>query len=104
MTYAVSTTNETPTGSDLPEDAAEPSFASLAEPDYLQYIEDQVLASAEIEFGIDDCAIKDATASYVSQEYLDDLAFNLQENFYFGYTLSEIEAQFGYKLCILTWQ
>jgi len=93
-TDVVTTTSELPTVSDIPEYAAEPSFASFGDPDYLQYIEDQVFASAENELASDDYAIYDVAASYVSQEYIDELAFNSQENIFFGYTLSEIEAQF----------
>ena len=90
----VPTTSELPPLSDVPEYTAEPTFASLGDSDHLQYIEDQVLASAESELASDDYAIEDVTASYVSQEYIDELAFNSQENIYFGYSLSEIEAQF----------
>lgn len=73
---------------------AESSFASYGDPDHLQYVEDQVLAAAESELVSDDYEIQDVTASYVSQEYLDEQAYNSQENIYFGYTLSEIESQF----------
>ena len=90
----VPTTSELPPLGDVPEYTAEPSFASLGDSDHLQYIEDQVFASAESELASDDYAIEDVTASYVSQEYIDELAFNSQENIYFGYSLSEIEAQF----------
>lgn len=93
-TDARTTSTESPTVSDVPESAAEPSFASFGDPDYLQYVEDQVFASAEGELVSDDYEIEHLTATYVSQEYLDELAFNSQENIYFGYTLSEIEAQF----------
>ena len=93
-TEVATTTSELPTLSEVPEYNAEPSFASFGDADHLQYVEDQVLASAESELASDDYAIQDVTASYVSQEYIDELAFNSQENIYFGYTLSEIEAQF----------
>ena len=93
-TGAVTSTSVTPAASDETEEVTEPSFASFGDPDYLQYVEDQVFASAEGELASDDFGIEDVTATYVSQEYLDELAFNSQENIYFGYTLSEIEAQF----------
>lgn len=97
-TEVATTTSELPTLSEVPEynaePSVEPSFASFGDADHLQYVEDQVLASAESELASDDYAIQDVTASYVSQEYIDELAFNSQENIYFGYTLSEIEAQF----------
>lgn len=90
----VTTTSEVSTTSEVPEEAAELNFASYGDSDYLQYVEDQFFASAESEFSSDDYAIEDVTATYVSREYLDELAYNSQENIYFGYTLSEIEAQF----------
>ena len=36
------------------------------------------------------------------KEYLDELAFNSQENVYFGYTLSELNAQFQGEKYIFT--
>jgi len=32
---------------------------------------------------------------YVSQEYINELAYNIRENIYYGYKLSELDAQFG---------
>ncbi|MDN5800429.1 hypothetical protein [Corynebacterium casei] len=97
-TEVATTTSELPTVSEVPEyneePSVEPSFTSFGDADHLQYVEDQVLASVESELASDDYAIQDITASYVSQEYIDELAFNSQENIYFGYTRSEIEAQF----------
>ena len=97
-TEVATTTSELPTVSEVPEyneePSVEPSFTSFGDADHLQYVEDQVLASVESELASDDYAIQDITASYVSQEYMDELAFNSQENIFFGYTLSEIEAQF----------
>lgn len=63
-------------------------------PVHLQYLADQVFAATENLLVSDDYEIHDVAASNGSQEYLDELAFNSQENFYFGYTLSEIEAHF----------
>ena len=45
---------------------------------------------------------KNVQAVYISQEYLDELAFNSQENVYFGYTLSELNAQFQGEKYIFT--
>ena len=75
VTEVATTTSELPTLSEVPEynaePSVEPSFASFGDADHLQYVEDQVLATAESELASDDYAIQDVTASYVSQEYID---------------------------------
>ncbi len=38
--------------------------------------------------------VEGVTARYISQEYLDELAYNSQSNIYFGYTLAELDAEF----------
>ena len=38
--------------------------------------------------------VEGVTARYISQEYLDELAYNSQSNVYFGYTLAELDAEF----------
>lgn len=49
-----------------------------------------------------DYFVENVQAVYISQEYLDELAFNSQENVYFGYTLSELNAQFQDEKYIFT--
>lgn len=49
-----------------------------------------------------DYFVENVQAVYISQEYLDELAFNSQENVYFGYTLSELNAQFQGEKYIFT--
>lgn len=75
----------------------EPSFTNLDDPGLLQYVEDSIYADLAYQFGSDDYFIENVTTTYVSKEYLEELAYNSQENIYFGYTLSEIEAQFEGK-------
>lgn len=69
-------------------------FTDLNDPALLQYAEDQIYAELSAEFSSDDYTINNIVASYVSQEYLDEVAFNSQSNIFFGYTLAEIDAQF----------
>lgn len=75
----------------------EPSFTNLDDPELLQYVEDNVYANLEYRLSSDDYIIENIATTYVSKEYLEELAYNSQENIYFGYTLSEIEAQFEGK-------
>ncbi len=70
------------------------SFKGLNDPNLWQYVEDAVYSELEENFQSDDFAVNDISVSYISAEYLEDLAYNLQENIYFGYKLSELEEQF----------
>lgn len=71
-------------------------FATMDDPDLLRYMEDSIYADLEAELG-EDYVIENVTAAYVpfvSDEYKQELAYNSQENVYFGYTLSELDQQF----------
>lgn len=71
-------------------------FATMDDPDLLRYMEDKIYADLEAELG-EDYVIENVTAVYapfVSDEYKQELAYNSQENVYFGYTLSELDQQF----------
>lgn len=72
----------------------EKKYANLSDPELLQTIEDSVFAELEYSLYSDDYVVENVAAVYISQEYLDELAFNTQSNVFFGYTLAEIEAQF----------
>lgn len=77
--------------------AASPlEFATMGDPDLLRYMEDDIYADLEAELG-EDYVVENVTAVYVpfvSDEYKEELAYNSQENVYFGYTLSELDKQF----------
>ncbi|WP_182049329.1 hypothetical protein [Changpingibacter yushuensis] len=70
------------------------AFDSLDDQDLLQYVEDTVYASAIEGLSSDDYKVEQVVATYVSKDYLEELNYNTQENIYFGYKLSEIEAQY----------
>ena len=71
-----------------------PDFNGVGDPALLRYIEDSVYDSIITKLDSDSFFVENISAIYASQEYLDELAFNSQENTYFGYTLSELDAQF----------
>lgn len=75
-------------------DSCAPELSSVSDPDFLQCVEDSVFASTEGELSSDDYVVESVVAKHVSKEYLEELDYNSRENIYFGYTLSEIEAQF----------
>lgn len=71
-------------------------FATMGDPDLLRYMEDDIYEDLEAELG-EDYVVENVTAVYVpfvSDEYKEELAYNSQENIYFGYTLSELDKQF----------
>lgn len=68
-------------------------YQSMSDPAMLRDIEESVYNDLIGELG-DEYAIVDVQAVYISQEYLDELAFNSQSNVFFGYTLAELDAQF----------
>lgn len=70
------------------------SFNSINDPALLQYVEDSIYAELSHNFNSDDYVIEDISTTYISKEYLEELQYNSKENIYFGYTLSELEAQF----------
>ena len=55
---------------------AVPEFQSYNDPDFLQYVEDMTLASFEASAGGDAYAVEAVQAVYISQEYIDELAYN----------------------------
>lgn len=79
-----------------------PSFAGVSDPSLAQYIQDAVLADIESNFSDESIVVEDIQAVYLSQEYLDDLAFNSKSNLYFGYTLAELDEYFGEERYVFT--
>ena len=82
--------------------AEQPTFDRLSDPDLLTYLENDVYAQLVKEYDSDEYFIENVSAIYISKEYLEELAFNSQENIFFGYTLSEVHEQFGEESFIFT--
>lgn len=66
-------------------------FENLNDENLLRYVEDSVYDGIVTGLDDDDYFIENVSAVYISQEYLDELAYNSQVNVYFGYTLDELE-------------
>ena len=79
-----------------------PDFQGLDDPALLQYVEDDLYATLEDEFASDDYIIEDITAVYKSKEYIEEVAYNSQENICFGHTLTELEEQFEGQRFVFT--
>ncbi len=57
------------------------------------YLEDELYIELVDQIG-DDYIVQSIDTTYVSQEYIEELIYNSQENVYFGYQLSDLDAQF----------
>ena len=68
------------------------TFASFNDAEFLPYLEDEIFGALEYN---PDFYIESITTAYISQEYLDEMAFNSSSNIYFGYTLTELDEHFG---------
>lgn len=60
----------------------------------LRFIEDSVYSDLVSQLDSEDYFVESVNTIYVSQEYLEELAYNSQANIYFGYTLDEINKLF----------
>ncbi|WP_295095125.1 HNH/ENDO VII family nuclease [Ruminococcus sp.] len=69
-------------------------FTSLNDPNLMRYVEDTVYTDLVNQLDSDKYFVENVEAVYISKEYLDELAYNSQENIYFGYKLSELEEAF----------
>lgn len=72
-------------------EAEDLSFTDFSDPALLQYVEDNIYSKLAFSLGNDDYVIENVEAVYISQEYLDEVAYNSKSNIFFGYTLAEIE-------------
>lgn len=79
-----------------------PQFSNLDDANLLTYVEDQVYTNLVHELNNEAYFIENIDAIYISKEYLEEIAYNSQENIYFGFTLSEIDAVFEGTRYVLT--
>ena len=71
-----------------------PEFTGLDDSALLTYMEDSIYTNLIIELDNEMYFVENVSAVYISKEYLEEVAYNSQENIYFGYTLSELDAYF----------
>ncbi len=82
--------------------SGEPVFERLDDPNFLQYLEDSAYAYLEANIEGEDYIIEDIGVIYISQEYIDEVAYNTKANVYFGYSLAELNQAFEGKRYIFT--
>ena len=78
------------------------NFPELNDPELLDYLEQNVYTGLVTELNSENYFVENISAMYVSNEYLEEAAYNTQSNVYFGYTLKELEQQFGDTKFIFT--
>lgn len=71
-----------------------PEFSDLADVNLLPYLEDSIYSELVTALNSEDYFVENVNAIYISKEYLEEAAYNSQENIYFGYTLSELDSYF----------
>ena len=97
----VSNTTEKVSQVDIPEDELgddsdytyEVNFESMDD-DLITYVEDSVYLDLVNKLNSEEYLVENVSAVYISQEYIDEAAYNSQSNIYFGYTLAELEEQY----------
>lgn len=74
----------------------------LNDPALPRYLEDSLYASLVSTLNSEAYFVENIEAVYISQDYLDELAYNSQANIFFGYTLAELEEEFQESKFIFT--
>lgn len=77
-------------------------FQGLDDPEMLRCLEKSVYDSLDENLDGSQYIIEDVKAVYVSQEYIDEVAFNTRANIYFGYTLSDLNDFFDGNRYVFT--
>lgn len=80
----------------------EAGFSGMNDPNLLRYTEDTIYESLVSALDSEGYFVENVSAIYISQEYIDELAYNSQANIYFGYTLQELAEQFQGKKYVFT--
>ena len=80
----------------------EAGFSGMNDPNLLRYTEDTIYENLVTTLDSDEYFVENVSAIYISQEYIDELAYNSQANIYFGYTLQELSEQFQGKKYVFT--
>ena len=76
------------------ESAEDINFSGLNDPTLLTYVENTVYEDLIDELSDGDYFVEKVDAIYLSEEYIEELAYNSKSNVFFGYTLDELEEAF----------
>ena len=70
------------------------NFSGLNDPALLTYVENTVYEDLIDELSDGDYFVEKVDAIYLSEEYIEELAYNSKSNVFFGYTVDELEQAF----------
>lgn len=70
-------------------------FISIDDPTLTDYIKEDVYAYLKANLDSENYIIDSVDVRYVSKEYLEEVAYNSKSNIFFGYTLEELDEEFG---------
>ncbi|MBP3595345.1 MAG: HNH/ENDO VII family nuclease [Lachnospiraceae bacterium] len=76
------------------QDSEEPVYTGLDDTELLAHIEDLVYRDAVLSFNSAEYIVEGVNATYVSKEYLEEVAYNSQSNIFFGFTLDGLNEIF----------
>lgn len=79
-----------------------PGFKSHSDARLLDYVEDTLYEGLVSTLDSEEYFVENVSAIYISQEYIDELAYNSQANVFFGYTMKELDEQFKGQKYIFT--
>lgn len=71
-----------------------PQFETLESEGLQEYVQNSIYGDLVTQLDSDKFFVENVETSYISKEYLEEIAYNSQENIYFGYALSDIEKEF----------
>ena len=94
--------NTNSSGLDTDFDTNELCFNSFSDPTFLQYTEDMVYTSLAGNLNSGNFIIEDVSAIFISQEYIEEVAYNTKSNIYFGFNLAELNIKFEGKRYVFT--
>lgn len=86
----------------ITEEEETPEFANLSDPELCSYLEENIYTDVITTLDSQDYLVQDVKTTYVSKEYLEELAYNSKSNIYFGYDLADVEKAFGDEKYIFT--
>lgn len=70
------------------------SFTSIKDASYQEYLNEELQSELSQYFDSESYMVSEVKSVYISQEYIDEVAYNSKPNVYFGYTLEELDKQF----------
>lgn len=87
----------------IKEEIRDANIENLSDEKLQSYLESKIYSGLLKEFQkSDEYFVENVSATYVSQEYLEELEYNSQSNIFFGYTLAELQEQFAGKKYVFT--